>query len=119
MAALFRKTAAWPNAVALLWIVALVNLRPLAGETSVYLWWAIGATALAAWGVWEARTERINLGAAIFGATVMAFYFSHVMDKLERSASLIGLGLLFLSGGWAIEHVRRRLVWQTRGGHTS
>jgi hypothetical protein len=38
------------------------------------------------------------------------------MDKIGRSASLIGLGLLFLAGGFGIEQVRRRLVSQARGG---
>ena len=32
------------------------------------------------------------------------------MDKLGRSASLIGLGLLFLLGGWLLEKTRRRLM---------
>jgi hypothetical protein len=54
------------------------------------------------------------MGAALFAATVIAFYFSEVMDKLGRSASLIGLGVLFLAGGWALERVRRRLVLQTK-----
>jgi hypothetical protein len=69
-----------------------------------------------AWGVREARSERVNLGSAIFAATVMTFYFSEVMDKLGRSASLAGFGLLFLAGGWALERVRRQLVLRTRGG---
>ena len=38
------------------------------------------------------------------------FYFSNVMDKLGRAASLAGLGILFLAGGSALERVRRRLV---------
>jgi len=33
-----------------------------------------------------------------------------VMDKLGRSASLIGMGVLFLLGGWSLERLRRRLV---------
>jgi uncharacterized membrane protein len=111
-----RRGAAWPNALATLWVVVLVKLRPVAGDASVYAWWAVGATALAVWGVSESRSERVNLGSAIFAATVMTFYFSHVMDKLGRSASLIGLGLLFLAGGSAIERLRRRLVHQARGG---
>jgi hypothetical protein len=57
----------------------------------------------------------VNMGAAFFAATVVAFYFSEVMGKLGRSASLIGLGLLFLAGGWALERLRRRLVLQARG----
>jgi hypothetical protein len=38
------------------------------------------------------------------------------MDKIGRSASLMGLGVLFLGGGWAIEQTRRRLVSRARGG---
>jgi hypothetical protein len=32
------------------------------------------------------------------------------MDKLGRAASPIGIGLLFLSGGWVLERTRRRLL---------
>ena len=70
---------------------------------ALYPWWVIGAVGLVAWGISEGRSERVNMGAALFAATVVAFYFSEVMDKLGRSASLIGLGLLFLAGGWALE----------------
>ena len=114
-AAAVRRAAAWPNALAILWVVVLVNLRPIAGEVSLYAWWALGATALAAWGVGEARGERINMGAAIFAATVLTFYFSAVMDRFGRSASLVGFGLLFLAGGWALERVRRHFVLQIQG----
>ena len=55
------------------------------------------------------------MGAAVFAGTALAFYFSQVMDKLGRSASLIGLGVLFLAGGWALEQMRRRLVLQAKG----
>jgi len=116
LALLLRGTAAWPHAVAVLWAIVLVLLRQAAGDLSLYVWWALGATGLAAWGVRDRRNDQINLGAGAFAATVLAFYFSQVMDKLGRSASLTGLGLLFLSGGWAIERVRRRLVAQARGG---
>ena len=57
-----------------------------------------------------AAPERINLGVAGFASSVVVFYFSSVMDRLGRSASLVGLGLLFLGGGWALEQGRRRLV---------
>jgi hypothetical protein len=40
----------------------------------------------------------------------MWFYFSSVMDKLDRSLGLIMLGVLFLAGGWLLERTRRRLV---------
>ena len=116
VAIVMRRAAAWPNVLAIFWVLVLFGLHPLRDDVSVYAWWALGATGLAAWGVSDARSERINMGAAIFGATVMTFYFSQVMDKLGRSASLIGLGLLFLAGGWAIDRVRRRLVLAAHGG---
>ena len=116
VAFLLRRAAAWPNALAIVWVIVLMALRPGWGEVSLYVWWSLGATALAWWGVSDARGERINMGAAIFAATVLTFYFSHVMDKMGRSASLVGLGLLFLAGGWTIERVRRRLVLQAQGG---
>ena len=71
---------------------------------------ALGFIGLIVWGLMEARKERINLGVAGFALTVLFFYFSNVMDKLGRSASLIGLGLLFLLGGWLLERTRRQLV---------
>ena len=66
------------------------------------------------WGVLDRRAERINLGIAGFALTVLVFYFSDVMDKLGRSASLIVLGLLFLGGGYLLEQARRRLVATVR-----
>jgi len=111
-----RQRAAWTSVLAILWVLALVGLRPIVGKLFVYPWWATGAAALAYWGVREARTERVNMGSAIFAGTVFTFYFSQVMDKLGRSASLAGLGLLFLAGGWMLERLRRHLVFQARGG---
>ena len=111
----FRRTSSWHNLLSLVWIAALIGVGQLDSAVALYAWWAVGAIALVGWGVAEGRVERINLGAAAFAATVLAFYFSQVMDKLGRSASLIGLGLLFLGGGWALERLRRRLVVEVRG----
>jgi hypothetical protein len=105
-----RGREAWPLAIAAAWAAALVVVERTAGEIALYPWWALAAIGLVAWGVREARRERINMGAAMFAATIFGFYFSEVMDRLERSASLVGLGLLFLLGGWALERIRRRLV---------
>ena len=100
-------------------LLSATSLRAEPGETLLrYLWrdlgpygiCALGSIGLIAWGLREARKERINLGIAGFALTVLFFYFSSVMDKLGRSASLIGLGLLFLLGGWLLEKTRRRLV---------
>ena len=32
------------------------------------------------------------------------------MTKLGRSLGLIGLGVLFLAGGWALERMRRQIL---------
>jgi uncharacterized membrane protein len=84
-------------------------------EIAVYAWCALGAAALIAWGLEEARVERINFGVAGFAITVLFFYFSHVMDRLGRSFSLIALGVLLLGGGWLLEKSRRRLLRRAEG----
>jgi uncharacterized membrane protein len=67
----------------------------------------------------EQRRERINLGVAGFALTIVVFYFSSVMGKLGRSASLVGFGLLFLLGGWQLERLRRKLVAHMTAGGAS
>lgn len=110
------REAVW-NLCAVVWIAALAALRHADADTlPVYLWCALGAAGLAAWGIREGRSERVNLGIAGFAVTVLTFYFSSVMDKLGRSVSLMGLGLLFLGGGWLLEKTRRRLIAQLRAG---
>ena len=116
-----RRRAWWMNGIAALWVIALVttSLSSQPNESLLHYAWrqlgpygmcALGSIGLIAWGLKETRKERINLGVAGFALTVLFFYFSAVMDKLGRSASLIGLGLLFLLGGWLLEKARRRLV---------
>jgi len=108
--ALDARRAAW-SGVAIAWTLALaVTGSTPRASIAMYCWCAIGAAGLAAWGIRDARAERVNLGVAGLAITVMAFYFSNVMDKLGRSASLMGIGLLFLGGGWALERTRRRLL---------
>jgi len=121
LAWILRRRAAWMNLTAALWVVALGTtslpsqpnenlLRFIWREVGPYALCALGSIGLIAWGLKETRKERINLGVAGFALTVLVFYFSNVMDKLGRSASLIGLGFLFLLGGWLLERTRRRLV---------
>lgn len=62
------------------------------------------------WGVRQASRGLVNFGVIAFGATVAWFYFSDLFDKLGRSLGLIGLGVLFLAGGWALEKTRRGLL---------
>jgi uncharacterized membrane protein len=62
------------------------------------------------WGVRHVSQALVNLGIVGFALAVIWFYFSDIFDKLDRSLGLIGLGILFLAGGWALEKTRRRLV---------
>ena len=62
------------------------------------------------WGVRQTSQLLVNLGIVGFAASVGWFYFSNVYDKFGRSLGLIGLGILFLAGGWALEKWRRNLL---------
>jgi len=110
-----RRSLPWQLALAALWTLVLVNVPREGDAWWVYAWWGLGSIAFVAWGVVEASSERINLGAVLFASTVLAFYFSEIMNKLDRSASLVGLGLLFLGGGWALERARRQLIHRAKG----
>lgn len=124
LAIALRKSAAWLNAVAAVWVLVIGTFHsthPWAGiresflgyawdSVGIYMWAGLGALGLVAWGLAERRRERINLGVTGFALTVLFFYFSNVMDKLGRSASLIGMGVLLLFGGWILEKMRRQLI---------
>jgi hypothetical protein len=62
------------------------------------------------WGVQLGSKALVNLGVVGFAFSVGWFYYSNIFDKIGRSLGLIGLGILFLAGGWALEVTRRRLV---------
>jgi hypothetical protein len=110
LAGLLRGKAVWMNAVAALWVLALAHSAAGLGPGwGVHGLGALGAVGLILWGLREGRSERVNLGVAGFAITLAAFYFSSVMDKLGRSLGLVGLGLLFLAGGWQLERLRRKL----------
>lgn len=109
LAYFLRRRAIWMNVIAAAWVGSVELLSPSAKVTP-YVWAAVGSLGLIAWGLHEARRERINLGILGFGLTVLVFYFSNVMDKLGRSASLVGLGIIFLILAWGLERTRRSLV---------
>ena len=62
------------------------------------------------WGVRQTSQVLVNLGIVGFAIAVGWFNFSDIMDKFGRSLGLIGLGILFLAGGWALEKWRRNLL---------
>ena len=102
--------------------VILGLLATIMAQTAVLMWasdheevWVFGLCALQAaviiaGGMRFANKDAINTGVVVFGLTVAFFYFSTVMDKLGRSLSLIGVGVLLLLGGFALERTRRRLL---------
>jgi len=91
-------------------LLAQLDINDFAQNLATYALFALASIALVFWGLREQRRERVDLGVAGFAITIVAFYFSTMMDKLGRSASLVGFGLLFLLGGWKLEQLRRRLV---------
>jgi uncharacterized membrane protein len=110
-AALLRRREVLWNVGAVAWTALLaMSNAATGGHALVYICCAAGAIGLAWWGICESRPERINLAIAGFALTVLCFYFSDVMDKVGRSASLMLMGLLFLGGGWLLERTRRGLL---------
>jgi uncharacterized membrane protein len=109
---LLRRRDAWVLLLWTGWVFALEFMIREAdgGAVLQYVWLALGAMGLVAWGLKDRRKERVNLGVVGFALAVLAFYFSQVLDKVGRAAGMIGLGLLFLGGGWLLERTRRRLV---------
>jgi uncharacterized membrane protein len=106
----FRRSAAWMNVAAAIWVVGLNFAAAARLDILIYGWCALGAAGMIVWGIYELRAERINLGMAGFALTIVFFFFSSVMDKLGRSASLMALGILFVGGGWYWEKLRRKLL---------
>lgn len=106
----------WNVAFALsVFAMGLLDGHDVFQNMAIYGLCALGAIGLVMWGLQEQRRERINLGVAGFALTIIVFYFSTVMDKMGRSASLVSFGLLFLLGGWKLEQLRRKLVARTAG----
>jgi uncharacterized membrane protein len=109
-----RKHAAVWNAGATVWVLLLATLSVAQFNPAIYLWCFVGSVGLAFWGIREQRAERVNLAFLGFAITVLVFYFSDVMAKLDRALSLILLGVLFLGGGWLLERTRRKIIARMR-----
>jgi Predicted membrane protein (DUF2157) len=92
-----------PNGATYTWVGTESSLLAyaLVAAFAVFLCW---------WGVRLVSRALVNLGIVGFAASVIWFYSSDVMNKMNRSLGLIGLGILFLAGGWALEKMRRRIL---------
>jgi hypothetical protein len=117
-----------PVAVAIAFVIALPWCYSTTKETYNYAGGASGtytstspnlfAHALVAafavflcwWGVRLLSRALVNLGIVGFAVAVLWFYFSDIYNDHERALGLIGLGVLFLAGGWALEKMRRRIL---------
>lgn len=123
LAFLLRGRAVWLNFIGAAWAYALIlssahsysfrenaAQRNLGATLALYALCALGSVGLVAWGLYEKRKERLNLGIAGFAISVLFFYFDSFMGKLGRSASLLILGVLCLAGGYVLEVTRRRLM---------
>ncbi len=114
------KSAVW-NVGYAVWVYVIGRLddRNHFENLTLHLLCALASVGLVVWGLQENRRERINVGVAGFAFTIMVFYFSDVMGKLDRSAALVAFGVLFLLGGWQLERLRRKLVARTRTSPTA
>jgi uncharacterized membrane protein len=83
---------------------------------ALYGWCALAAVVMVAWGVRDQSPTHINMGVLSFALTICFFYFSSVVDKLGRAASLIAFGMTFLLGGWYLEKLRRKLILRSKEG---
>jgi len=99
-------------AVAIAWGFAAlwVNPRPDSGELLMWLLYAAGAVLLVLWGIRDRQRLAVNIGVLAFAMSVFGFYFSSLYDKLGRAFGLIGVGFVFIGGGWLLERARRRLL---------
>jgi uncharacterized membrane protein len=105
---------------ALAWALVLLQVSPRsdAGELAMYGLLALGAVGVVFWGLRDQQRLAINVGVLGFALAVLGFYFSSLYDKLGRALGLIGIGVLFIGGGWLFERARRRLIARLQAGRS-
>ena len=100
----------WPLALAAIWMVLDLVIQVQGFSVLSFAWWGVGSVGLMLWGSIEARAERVNIGTVLLATTLIGFYFTEVIDRFDRSLSLLGLGLFFLVGGWVLNRLRQALL---------
>ena len=105
---------------ALAWALVLMQVSPRsdAGELAMYGLLALGAVGVVFWGLRDQQRLAINVGVLGFALALVGFYFSSLYDKLGRALGLIGIGVLFIGGGWLLERARRRLIARLQAGRS-
>jgi uncharacterized membrane protein len=98
--------------VALGWALLITQLDPEhdAGRLALHALFALGSAGVVLWGIKDQQRLAVNIGVLGFALAVFAFYFSSIFDKLGRALGLIGIGVIFIGGGWLLERARRHLL---------
>ena len=94
----------------LAWLVTLLDSSRASHTLLSYLIYAAGSIGLVLWGLRDGDRLRVNLGVLGFALTVLWFYFGSLFDMLGRAFGLIGMGVVFIGGGWWLERARRTLI---------
>jgi uncharacterized membrane protein len=99
-------------AAALAWALLLARVSPQTnvGELAMYALLGVGAVGVVLWGLRDGQRLAVNVGVLGFALAMLGFYFASLYDRLGRALGLIGLGVLFIGGGWLLERARRRLL---------
>ena len=105
------RDAVWIIA-ALAWALLLAQVSPRtdAGELVMYGLLEFGAGGVVLWGLRDGQRLAVNVGVLGFALATLGFYFASLYDRFGRALGLIGLGVLFIGGGWLLERARRRLI---------
>ena len=98
-------------------LVTQLESRPDTGELALYALMSIGAFGIVVLGVKDQQRLAVNVGVLGFALTIIGFYFSNIFGKLDRALGLIGIGVIFIGGGWLLERMRRRLVGRIGKGN--
>ncbi len=105
------RDAVWILA-ALAWALLLAQVSPRtdAGELAMFGLLEFGAGGVVLWGLRDGQRLAVNVGVLGFALATLGFYFASLYDRFGRALGLIGLGVLFIGGGWLLERARRRLI---------
>lgn len=112
-----RGREAWPllAVTAFAVVVAWLDTSDDAARVTTHLLYLAACVGLVWWGIRDGHRLRVNVGVLGFALTVLSFYYSSVFDKFGRALGLIGLGVLFIGGGWWLERARRSLLERIEG----
>lgn len=102
--------------IALAWalIVGRIDGGSATSDLLLYAMYALGAVGVVLWGLKDQQRLAVNVGVLGFAIAIVGFYFSSLFDKLGRSLGLIGIGVIFIGGGWLLERTRRQLIGRIR-----